>query len=82
VGAGTPLRHVAFGVYLSAGHTLRARGAWAPAFGWTLSSAHVELGLSSWELATPPTRMWCLGTPRPNYSWAPYAAEPKIVLYH
>jgi len=61
---------------------LGTRGAWAPAFGWALLSTHVELRLSAWELATPPACMWRLNTPRPNYPWAPHAAEPKIALDH
>ena len=81
-GLAHPFAHVVFGLYLSVGHTLRTRRAWTLAFGWALPSAHLKLGLSAWELATPPACMWCLGTLRPNYFWAPYAAEPKIALDH
>jgi len=42
----------------------------------------LALGPPAWGLGTPTAHTWCLGTPRPNYPWAPLSAEPKIVLGH
>jgi hypothetical protein len=56
------------------GHPQRTRDAWTLPMGWTLPSAHIAFKRRWVE------DKWCLGSPRPNYPWAPHAIKVKIAL--